>query len=249
MLPDSSPGLAIELPPLESGNVYSVTRRRRQSTPFETCVRFRASNHAGGDGKPSRGDCRPRLGRIGASVLCLLAVCLALSPLHALTPEEVGPEYRNKARFLANFPVFIEWPGDAFPDAHAPFVLGVIGDFRFGTSLAEAVQGASAHGHPVVIRWIKNEKELRSCHLLFVSSSEEKRYAKILEAVSGGSVLTVGESQAFMDAGGAIFFFPDGGGLRFEVNLSATQRARLKLSSHLLARARRVVRNPSNTTL
>lgn len=84
-------------------------------------------------------------------------------------------EYRNKASFLATFPSFIDWPGEAFQTAKAPFVVCVMGDFRFGTYLAEITRSTTPHGRRTEVRWVHKDPELRSCHILFVGQSEAKR--------------------------------------------------------------------------
>jgi hypothetical protein len=55
-------------------------------------------------------------------------------------------------------------------------------------------------------------------------------------------VLTVGESDSFLDQGGAINLFKKDGKVRFEVNLNAAQAARLQVNSRVLALADRVVK-------
>jgi YfiR/HmsC-like len=156
----------------------------------------------------------------------------------------VTAEYRNKANFLATFPSFIDWPGDAFEKAGSPFVMCVVGYFQFGTSLAEMTRSASAHGRRVEVRWVHKDQELRLCHLLFVSRSQSKRYAKVLQAVQGVDVLTVGETPDFLSAGGTISFSLQDEALQFEVNLLTASGAHLRMSSRLLALARRVVNKP-----
>ena len=136
------------------------------------------------------------------TVFVLLAVWPAAAQMAALTAE-----YRSKANFLATFPSFIEWPDEAFSKSGAPFVLCVVGDFQFGTSLAEMTRSVSPHGRRVEVRWVHKDPELRNCHLLFVSRSEAKRYAKVLQVVQGVDVLTVGETPDFLSAGGAMSFF------------------------------------------
>ena len=88
---------------------------------------------------------------------------------------------------------------------------------------------------------IRKENELRACHILFVSHSEEKHYATVLQAIQGASVLTVGETPDFLAAGGAVSFQFQNEVLQFEVNLNNANEAHLKLSSRMLALARRVV--------
>jgi hypothetical protein len=150
-------------------------------------------------------------------------------------------EYRSKAHFLATFPSFVEWPDIAFPSREAPFLICVRGDFSFGTSLAELARGASQHGKRVEVRWVHNDQDLRNCHIAFISRSESKRYAKLLQALNGAGVLTVGETEDFLECGGAISFSFERDVLQFEVNLVAADNAQLRINSRLLTLARRVV--------
>jgi hypothetical protein len=80
-----------------------------------------------------------------------------------------------------------------------------------------------------------------------VSRSESKRYAKVLQVVQGADVLTVGETPDFLSAGGALSFSFKNEALQFEVNLVAADDAHLRVSSRLLALARRVVNNPESS--
>lgn len=99
-------------------------------------------------------------------------------------------------------------------------------------------------GRRVEVRWVHKDQELRSCHILFVSRSESKRYARVLQVVQGADVLTVGETPDFLSTGGALSFTFENEVLQFEVNLVAANDAHLRVSSRLLALARRVVNNP-----
>jgi hypothetical protein len=62
--------------------------------------------------------------------------------------------------------------------------------------------------------------------------------------VWGSNKLTIGETPNFLDAGGAIVLSFEPEGLRFDVNLRATNSAHLKISSSLLTLARRVLNSP-----
>lgn len=172
----------------------------------------------------------------------MLTFFLTGLPLHAQT--ETDAEYRSKANFLSKFPSFVEWPADTLPPDHGPFRICVFGGFPFGTSLAEITRGTTVHGGRVEIHWIRKQQESRTCQVLFVSRSERKKYSSMLEAVRGRSVLTVGETPEFLDAGGIVNFSMQEGMLQFDVNLTEANRARLKISSRLLSLARRVV-NPA----
>jgi hypothetical protein len=172
----------------------------------------------------------------------ILSVCTLIAnrpPLRAEASTEA--EYRAKAMFLSKFPSFVEWPEEALPPGQAPFQVCVYGDFSFGTTLAANTRGETVHGRRMEVKWMHKEKELRACHILFVSRSEAKHYKQVLDAVQGTSVLTVGETPDFLAAGGAISLLFQHNALQFEVNLDSASEAHLKLSSRMLALARRVV--------
>ena len=178
-----------------------------------------------------------------AEVMLRLGMALSLLFLASSFQAQTSPspEYHAKAHLLSKLPIFIEWPENALPAGHAPFLICVFGDFPFGTSLAEKPRGTAIHERQVEIRWVRKHQNLKSCQILFVSRSEKKRYGQVLEAVRGQGVLTVGETAEFLDAGGIVSFAMQQEILQFEVNLDGASKARLKISSQMLALARRVV--------
>jgi hypothetical protein len=178
-----------------------------------------------------------------------MVVATLMAPLSAAAPTTMETEYRIKANFLVTFPNFIEWPESAFSSAKAPFLVCVAGAFPFGTSLAQATRTVSPHGRKVEVVWIHKDQEMRSCHILFVSHVEGKKYSKILQVVQGADVLAVGETADFLDAGGAMTFSFREDVLQFEVNLGAVTSAHLKVSSRLLAIAKRVTNKPEIAAL
>jgi hypothetical protein len=171
----------------------------------------------------------------------LVAIGLLTS---ALTGAQVSTpaEFRSKANFLANFPSFVEWPDGMFASPQSPITICVSGDFRFGTVLAEAARGVTPHGRRVEIRWARKDQDLRLCQIVFVSRSESKRYSQLLQGIERDGVLTVGETPDFLAAGGIVSFDFAREALQFEVNLSAADSAHLRISSRLLALAKRVLR-------
>jgi len=190
--------------------------------------------------REGRGTTRGARRRVWTAVCVSAWMAIGGEPLlHAQGSQEA--EYRAKAVFLTKFPSFVEWPEEAIPAGKATFLICVYGDFLFGMTLMESARGETVHGKRMEVKWMHKEKELRACQILFVSRSETKRYKAVLEALQGTSVLTVGETPDFLAAGGAISFLVQQDSLQFEVNLEGASEAHLKLSSNMLALARRVV--------
>lgn len=145
-------------------------------------------------------------------------------------------EYDLKAVFLFNFAQFVQWPESAFPGGDASFVIGVLGDDPFGATLDAVVRGETVGGRPISVRRFENVEELGSsaCQVLFVAQSHAARLGEVLARVSGRSVLTVGETAQFTDAGGIVQFLVVNNRVRLRINLDAARRARLAVSSKLL---------------
>ena len=172
-------------------------------------------------------------------IIWTLLLTLLVGPHPARAQENRASEYRVKAAFLLSFGKFVEWPASAFAGTNAPLVIGVVGRDPFHGDLERIVEGRQISGHPLVIRQIAASSELKECHLLFISASEKPRLKDHLRAVQGASVLTVSETDQFLKAGGIINFVVENEKIRFEINDAAANQVRLKISSKLLALARK----------
>jgi hypothetical protein len=186
-----------------------------------------------------------------AVVLFVIVVSVSLaaitSPPIAAAQDSVPAEYRSKATFLTTFPNFADWPDGTFASSSSPFIVCVLGDFRFGTALAEVSRDAMPHGRRISVRWVRNDQQLRGCHILFVSGSELARYSKVIALVQGTNTFTVGETTGFLAAGGMLAVSFENQVVQFEVNLGSAKDAHFHVSSRLLALARRVV-DPTEST-
>lgn len=184
--------------------------------------------------------------RMPCAVLCLL---LALAALLAGAPPAAGPsegelEYKIKAVYLLNFTRFVEWPQSSFAAADSPFRVCVAGPDPFGKLLDEVFHGEMVEKHPFRVERLAPEAAPRECHLLFIARSEAPAARRLLLQTAGRPVLTVGETEGFIDAGGAVRFFVESGRVRFEINPEAPMQAGLKVSSRLLSVARLVRARP-----
>jgi hypothetical protein len=171
------------------------------------------------------------LKRIRRSVVCLLVAAVG-----AASGAPSGPpnEYALKSVFLYNFCRFIDWPEFAFSSPDEPLVIGVLGDDPFGSMLDEAVRGERFRGRPIQIEHYRSPREVGRSHLLFVTGSETGRMNEILAAIAGRSIVTVGETEGFVQRGGMIALAADQNRVRLLINPDAMRAARLDVSSKLL---------------
>jgi len=149
-------------------------------------------------------------------------------------------EYQVKALFLYNFARYVEWPVQSFKTTNDPIVICVVGQNLFGSALEQAVAGKVVGGRPFVIRQILDIQPGDSCHIVFVSSSERKRFRSIAKWLKGAGVLTVGETQGLTSGGGMINFKLEDGKVHFEIDVNAAAREHLRIGSKLLSLAQLV---------
>ncbi len=175
----------------------------------------------------SSGPRRPARGRRPAWWLGLVLLGLCALPLRADVPKE----YQLKAAFLYNFTKFIEWPPARFADANSPIVIGVLGENPFGGELEKIVRGRTVNGRAILVRTVNNAGEGSAVHLLFVPAGEEPRLPEV--APPAAAIVTIGESRDFAALGGMITFTRVDDKLRFEINMAAAERRRLKINAQL----------------
>ena len=155
-------------------------------------------------------------------------------------------EYDVKAVFLYNFVSFVNWPDSAFPDAKAPFVIGVLGTDPFGPVLDEVVASEQAKNRPLMVRRMTRVDEAVGCHILFISASESRRVPEILRKSAGKPSLLVGDFSGFAEAGGMVGFRMEGSRLKLDINVDAARAANLTISSKLLRVARVIGKEGGN---
>jgi hypothetical protein len=145
-------------------------------------------------------------------------------------------EYQVKAFFLYNFARYVEWPTETFKAANDPIVICILGQNPFGGALEQAVAGKLLGARPFVVRQI-SETPPGCCHILFVNSSERRRFRSMAGRLRGSAVLSVGETPGFTADGGIINFKLENGKVRFEIDIEAAGREHLRISSKLLSLA------------
>lgn len=149
-------------------------------------------------------------------------------------------EYQVKAAFLYNFTRFVEWPPEAFPKPNDPIMICILGENPFGSALEQITRGKLVSDRSIRVKEVGSGQEGRACQVLFISSSERKEIRAILGELRGASVLTVGDAQRSAEEGCIIEFLLENNKVRFEINTTAADHARLKISSKLLNLAKAV---------
>jgi hypothetical protein len=157
-----------------------------------------------------------------------------------LTPSEA----QIKAAFLLNFARFAEWSPVSLPDASTVLIFCFDGAEDVRIAFEALAEGKEIKGRKLVNRKLSSPANAKSCHAVFANDSKRSREIELLKTALGAGALTVGDGPDFLASGGMIQLVVDDSKMRFDVNLAAVSRAKLKLSSKLLALARHVVELP-----
>jgi hypothetical protein len=178
----------------------------------------------------------PRGGQAWLVLMLGAAICVAtLRP----SAQPIATADELKAAFIFNFVKFVDWPSEAMP-AGTPLVLGVFGSDGIDESLRAYARGKTINGRELTVRRISGGDDLSRLHLLFVGAAEQGRVGDVIKRVDGNNVLTVSDAERFCQSGGVIALAMEQNRVRFDVNLDAAERSRLRVSSKLLALARSV---------
>jgi hypothetical protein len=174
----------------------------------------------------------------------MLAAALVILAATSLPAQESKPgEYQVKAAYLFNFGKFVKWPAAIPAEKDTSFTFCVLGHDPFGPALDSILAGEDLAGKPVTVRRIARPQDSGPCRVLFISSTEESHLKEILTVVDESGVLTVSDIPGFSRRGGMIQFVVEGNKVRFEINLTSAENAKLILSSELLKVAAAVRRN------
>lgn len=173
-----------------------------------------------------------------------LLLFLTLGFPTSIGAETTMPENQVKALFLLNFAKYVEWPAEVFEDEKSAILIGAIASEAFEDNLKKAVEGKTINGRPVAACQIVDEKDLSKCQILFITGSDRKHTTALLRKIKTLPILTVGETDHFLEEGGIINFVKKEGKVRLEIDLNAARAARLQLSSKLLCVADSVKGKP-----
>ncbi|MEE9425893.1 MAG: YfiR family protein [Methylococcales bacterium] len=164
--------------------------------------------------------------------LVFFPIFFIASPL--LQANEQSIEYKVKAAYLYNFSKFTDWPDDRAIVEQNTFTLCILGDDPFG-SIITPIKTKHVRKKPIKLLYFSQMGPgIKQCKILFISETQRNQTQSILLALADSNILTVGESNQFINDGGIIGFVIDNDRVQFQINKQAAKRARLEFDPRLL---------------
>ncbi len=165
-------------------------------------------------------------------LLTMLALLYGVAAIAANSDSE-DLEYKLKAAFLLNFSKFTTWPKEAFTEASQTFDFCIIGQDPFGKAF-DGLESKKVGGRNVRLHHAGSIAEAKTCHVIFISKSEQSHLAQLLQAVVGRPVLTVSDIEDFSRQGGIFEFVTKDGRLSFIANNRQAIDSGLQINASLL---------------
>jgi hypothetical protein len=173
-----------------------------------------------------------RLGLVGVLVVLGLAEAAGQSQTMAAI----------RAAFVLNLVKFVQWP--ATPDSSpSPLVLCVFDDSAVLTALERVTEGQVVSRRGLAVRNLHGGADPRPCHVLYASGHDPHAAATIrtlLASVRDLPVLTIGDSEEFLQSGGSASLFTTRDQIQIAINATAVSRSRIRLSSKVMSLSRLV---------
>jgi hypothetical protein len=188
-------------------------------------------------------------GFTGTVAFAWLAVCclvISEQPARANPPQSPPAPSQSQisAAFVFNFAKFTDWPSSAFSDPATPLTVCFLGADDVRSAFQTISSGKPVNGRSVLVRELKPTGDVHDCKIVYIDSPNELLRAGTIKNARQYSSLVIGSSEDFLTRGGMIKLFVESNRMRFDVNVGATGRIKIHLSSKLLALARSVVDLP-----
>jgi len=165
-------------------------------------------------------------GRGRQFLVCLTLLLFFVPAAHG----QLHDERAVKAAFVFNLTKYVEWPQPG-----SEVVIGFMGEAQTGEMFQKMLDGKSSGSRAIRVLLFPSDQDLVRCSILYIADPSAKRIRAVLEQVRGKDVLTVGDTELFVRAGGMIGLITVGERVQIEVSLEVAQESKLKISSQLLS--------------
>jgi hypothetical protein len=162
----------------------------------------------------------------------LVAVLTLCGIPGASLQRDTEAEDQLKSAVLLTFVQNARW---AAPSAlNTPLTVGVIGRPAMFRWLRTSLDGKVVEGRTLRVVEVKLPPEPQCCQVIYFATEKQAEIKPFLLAPGSEHALTVGESDRFLEYGGAVNLFLVDGHMAFEVSLGVLTRSGIDISSKLL---------------
>jgi hypothetical protein len=170
------------------------------------------------------------------SLIFLTLYSLSALPAHA--DERSVSENQAKAAFVFNAVHYVTWPSTTRGNL---VVIGVLGKGSLESEWLNITR-KTIGGKKLTVFKSNNIDDMIDCQIVIIEESSPSRLSRIMPLLRDYPILSVGDSSAFLQAGGILNISVINNRISFSVNLSQARTAGLVISSNLLKLATEVIK-------
>jgi len=149
-----------------------------------------------------------------------------------LSYADAVQEYTAKSVLALNLARYSDWPPEVFLDSGGTVNLCLLGD-EVVQKAFNIIEKKPVGSKTLSVININESKQLEHCHLLYICA-DSVNATQWLEESSKRHILTIGESEDFLGQGGMVYLEMSDPKINLNVNLAATQKAGVQISSRVL---------------
>lgn len=151
---------------------------------------------------------------------------------HAPVRDNPGDlTYKIQSVYIYNFIKEIQWPPEY---SQGNIIIGVFGNSDIEDDLQALAATRTANNRKIVVKKYANVSEIdRNCHVLYLATNYYSELSGVLQRLKGSSTLVITHKEGAARFGSLLNFVTEKGKPRFEMNLTAFDKSRLKYTQQL----------------
>ncbi|MDQ8204603.1 YfiR family protein [Pelagicoccus sp. SDUM812003] len=136
-----------------------------------------------------------------------------------------------KANYISGFLQYVNWTADQAADG---IVIGVVGSKEIERRLAAGAIKQPGRSDVVQIVTIDPGDDLSAIDVLYVAKGHKSSWSRLMKTCREHDILTIGEEEGFLSAGGCIEFVTRRNTIRFMIHIENAREHGVDFRSKLL---------------
>jgi hypothetical protein len=172
------------------------------------------------------------IGNITSTNLKIIAIVPFLIVAIGITEafSQLDNLYRVQSLFLYNFTKHVKWERGS----GERFTIGIYGNSAVFKEIKENLESKKVWGQDINIIEINSADEFSNCHIAYITKSNKKKTADLIDSANLHNTLVVTEDD-MVDEGAAISFVFVQSRMNFKISKSKIEQAGLKVSNSLVS--------------
>ncbi len=164
----------------------------------------------------------------------MLFIVVLVGCTHVATAQNnfKKPENRVQSIYIYNFTKYIQWPEEYNT---GDFVIGVLGETDLVEELQKLAREKKVNGRTILIKKYASLDNIdKKCCILYIASTSSNLLSNALQKTTGRSTLIITQKDGLGKIGSFINFVSVNGKPKFEINVSALERGKLRCTQQLM---------------